>query len=243
MASLDLLRMLREGLLAEVRAATAAGEGRERCVVTRDGLRINDGGRRATGAGRSHPVQSPAVGDPLLPGPVPGHRRRSSGSCADWPLADPHRPTSDEQVAQLQQEIAALREYLQSVIEEQESTNEELKSANEEILSANEELQSTNEELQTAKEEAQSANEELATVNEELRAPQRRAGRRQQRPGEPAERMSTFRSSWSAATCGSAGSLPWPKNLQSDPVGCRPADQRHQAEPGGRRPGRSDHTA
>lgn len=73
-------------------------------------------------------------------------------------------------IAKLEQELAATKEYLQAVIETQEATNEELQSANEEILSSNEELQSTNEELETAKEELQSANEELSTVNDELRS-------------------------------------------------------------------------
>jgi two-component system CheB/CheR fusion protein len=70
--------------------------------------------------------------------------------------------------ARLKRELQATREYLQSIIEEQEAMNEELRSANEEIQSSNEELQSTNEELETAKEELQSTNEELTTLNEEL---------------------------------------------------------------------------
>lgn len=75
----------------------------------------------------------------------------------------------DESESQrIQQELAATREYLHSVIEQQEVTNEELTSANEEIQASNEELQSTNEELETAKEELQSSNEELSTVNDEL---------------------------------------------------------------------------
>ncbi len=166
MASLDLFRMLREGLLAEVRAATSRAKA-ENVVIVREGLRVKEGENVHQVRVEVVPFKVPPSGvrfflvlfqdvkpadHPALPEPTPE-------------LA----PPSEAQVPQLQQEVAALREYLQSVIEEQESTNEELKSANEEILSANEELQSTNEELQTAKEEAQSANEELATVNEELR--------------------------------------------------------------------------
>jgi two-component system, chemotaxis family, CheB/CheR fusion protein len=163
MASLDLFRMLRNGLLAEVRAAVTQAKA-ENTVATRDGLSVLDGGapravrvevvpfRVAPAGVRFFLVLFQEAGRPQAPAP------------ADRPPA-----AADPQASQLQQELTALREYLQSVIEQQESTNEELKSANEEILSANEELQSTNEELQTAKEEAQSANEELATVNEELR--------------------------------------------------------------------------
>jgi two-component system CheB/CheR fusion protein len=65
-------------------------------------------------------------------------------------------------------ELVSTRDTLQTIIEEQESNNEELRCANEEIQSSNEELQSTNEELETAKEELQSTNEELTTLNEEL---------------------------------------------------------------------------
>jgi two-component system CheB/CheR fusion protein len=167
LASLDLFRMLRDGLLAEVRAATAQAKA-ENTIVTRDGLQVMDGDT----------IRS--IGVEVIPFKVPPSGVRfflvlfRPSTSADQPAPPPAAPpartaAADEQAARLQQEIGALREYLQSVIEEQESTNEELKSANEEILSANEELQSTNEELQTAKEEAQSANEELATVNEELR--------------------------------------------------------------------------
>ena len=74
----------------------------------------------------------------------------------------------DDEVYIIQKELSATREYLHSVIEQQEVTNEELTSANEEIQASNEELQSTNEELETAKEELQSSNEELSTVNDEM---------------------------------------------------------------------------
>jgi two-component system CheB/CheR fusion protein len=79
--------------------------------------------------------------------------------------------TPDEKeraIAQLRQDLSSTRFHLQSLLEERDARNQELVSANEEIQSANEELQSTNEELETTKEELQSANEELQTVNEEL---------------------------------------------------------------------------
>jgi two-component system CheB/CheR fusion protein len=166
MASLDLLRMLREGLLAEVRAAINQARS-ENAAVIKEGVAViePDGLRRVKV--EVIPFKLPSAGTRFFlvlfqDGESP------EGAPAVTPERHPAVPP-EQQTQQLQQELAALREYLQSVIEEQESTNEELKSANEEILSANEELQSTNEELQTAKEEAQSANEELATVNEELR--------------------------------------------------------------------------
>lgn len=165
MATLDLFRMLREGLLAEVRAAANQAKA-ENAVVAREGVPLAEGGATRSVRVEVVPFKVPPSGVRfflvLFQDAPPAGR-------APAPPAEAAPAQSDLRAAQLQQEITALREYLQSVIEEQESTNEELKSANEEILSANEELQSTNEELQTAKEEAQSANEELSTVNEELR--------------------------------------------------------------------------
>jgi len=177
MASLDLLRMLREGLLAEVRGAINQARA-ENATVVREGLRVIEPGGNQMVKVEVIPFKVPASGARFFqvlftdgrPTDVPAAPAApATGAAKDLP--------AEEQVAHLQQELSALREYLQSVIEEQESTNEELKSANEEILSANEELQSTNEELQTAKEEAQSANEELATVNEELRQRNAELGR------------------------------------------------------------------
>jgi two-component system CheB/CheR fusion protein len=164
MASLDLFRMLREGLLAEVRSATTQAK-TENVPVVREGLRITEGGTTRLIRVEVIPFKVPPSGVRFFL--ILFQDAEALGPVAPMPAAEGPKP--DQQVSQLHQEIGALREYLQSVIEEQESTNEELKSANEEILSANEELQSTNEELQTAKEEAQSANEELATVNDELR--------------------------------------------------------------------------
>jgi two-component system CheB/CheR fusion protein len=167
MASLDLLRMLREGLMAEVRAAVTQARV-ENSAVVREGLRLTEGGETRTVRVEVVPFRVAPTGvrfflvmfreTPPTPAPPPGAAPE-----------EPRPAATEHQIGHLQQELSAMRDHLQSVIEEQESTNEELKSANEEILSANEELQSTNEELQTAKEEAQSANEELATVNEELR--------------------------------------------------------------------------
>jgi two-component system CheB/CheR fusion protein len=165
MATLDLFRMLREGLLAEVRGAITQAKS-ENTEAVREGLCLLDDEQTRT-------IKVEVLPFKVAPSGVRFFLVLFQDAAAGEP---PPRPTAastaqpEQQVGQLQQEITALREYLQSVIEDQESTNEELKSANEEILSTNEELQSTNEELQTAKEEAQSANEELATVNEELRS-------------------------------------------------------------------------
>ncbi len=164
LATLDLLRMLREGLLAEVRAAIHQARA-ENTVVVKEDLPIIEHETLRHVKVEVIPFKLPTASVRFFL-VLFQDGERIEGAAA--PERQPPLP-AEQQTQQLQQELTALREYLQSVIEEQESTNEELKSANEEILSANEELQSTNEELQTAKEEAQSANEELATVNDELR--------------------------------------------------------------------------
>jgi two-component system CheB/CheR fusion protein len=164
MASLDLMRMLREGLLVEVRSAFNQAK-TENTAVSREGLRIAEDEQVRQVRLEVIPFKVPPSGVRFF---LVLFQDMAQAAPRPAPSTETRTTPNEQQVAQLQQELAAVREYLQSVIEEHESTNEELKSANEEILSANEELQSTNEELQTAKEEAQSANEELATVNEEL---------------------------------------------------------------------------
>jgi two-component system CheB/CheR fusion protein len=166
-ASLNLLKMAREGLLYGLRAALNSAR-KNRSIVRRDGLQVKVGDEwkpvivevvPLTVAGRLHYL--------VLFEDGAGKRVDASARSVRKML----RVTARERVSQvelLQRELAASREYLQSIIQEVEAANEELQSANEEILSSNEELQSTNEELDTAKEELQSTNEELNTVNDEL---------------------------------------------------------------------------
>jgi two-component system CheB/CheR fusion protein len=166
-ASLNLLKLAREGLLHGLRAALQAAR-RSRKPVRREALRVRSNGGWTdldievlplTGVHHPHylvlfeKVESR------------GRGRRAQPSRARLPPRG-HRGDT----ARAEQELAATREYLQSIIQEVEAANEELQSANEEILSSNEELQSTNEELDTAKEELQSTNEELNTLNDELHA-------------------------------------------------------------------------
>jgi two-component system CheB/CheR fusion protein len=174
LASLDLYRMLREGLLAEVRSAITQAKA-ENAAVSRGGLRMAEGDVIRSVIVDVIPFRVPPSGIRFFL--ILFRDAAAAEGAAQASATTVRTPATEDQTAQLHQEIGALREYLQSVIEEQESTNEELKSANEEILSSNEELQSTNEELQTAKEEAQSANEELATVNDELRSRNAELGR------------------------------------------------------------------
>src|SRR5262245_46015687 len=174
-ASLNLLKMLRDGLLVGVRAAVHRAR-REETAAREDGLRVrSNGGHRELNV-HVVPIRGTAPGTPLhfvvLFEEVPAARavkparqdRKTRSGAADRKA----RENTEQETARLAQALAATREYLQSVIEQQEAANEELQSSNEEVQSANEELQSINEELETSKEEVQSSNEELATVNEEL---------------------------------------------------------------------------
>jgi len=163
-ASLNLMKMLREGLFVAVRRAVLRA-GKELVSVREEGLQVrsNDG---------HHEFSLEVI-------PIRGQGANAEGflilfeepglpHAAATAFRAPESGEADFDTTRLAEELAATREYLQSVIEQQESANEELQSANEEVQSANEELQSTNEELETSKEEIQSSNEELATVNDEL---------------------------------------------------------------------------
>jgi two-component system CheB/CheR fusion protein len=174
-ASLNLLKMLREGLLVAVRSAVQKAR-RDGGIVRESNLKVrSNGGYRKVGI-LVMPIKGgdPATGGLLVVFEEPAisaeqHARNvdSQTRAAAEEKAAP-KETQNAEILRLTQELDATRDYLQSVVEQQEAANEELQSANEEVQSANEELQSINEELETSKEEIQSSNEELATVNEEL---------------------------------------------------------------------------
>lgn len=167
MASLNLLKLAREGFSVELRNAFHKAQ-RENAPVRREGLQI----RQDSGFHRFNLDVIPfkktpgrdarflILFDEVHEEPASHAESRSKKKKSS--------PGLERENHQLRQELVATKEYPQSAIEELESSNEELRSANEEIQSSNEELQSTNEELETAKEELQSTNEELNTVNEEL---------------------------------------------------------------------------
>src|SRR6266576_2821837 len=162
-ASLNLLKMLREGLLVPVRGALSSAK-RSAEAVRKEGVRLSANGGDHLIDVEVVPVKTAAEerGDHYLVLFQPAQRVEPVPPV-------PARPReADEESKRLKQELTATKEYLQSVIEQQEAANEELQAANEEVQSANEELQSINEEIETSKEEIQSSNEELATVNEEL---------------------------------------------------------------------------
>jgi two-component system, chemotaxis family, CheB/CheR fusion protein len=171
----NLLKMLREGLLADVRStlsrarktqavARKAGvrlqlaEGARVCNVVVIPLPVSPASRERVFAVLFEQV-SPATED-KEGGAEPAHEeRRGAGAKKE-----------ERRTARLEQELSATKEYLQSLIEDHQRANDDLLAANDELVSNNEELQSLNEEMETAKEELQSTNEELITLNEELQS-------------------------------------------------------------------------
>jgi two-component system CheB/CheR fusion protein len=165
-ASLNLLRMARETLVIDLRAALTKAIKNDVHVRHTAHIRRDD-----------HLNEVVIEIAPFRPAPDSERFylvifREASGTAVEPARGGKgHAATSvrdAREITKLRSELATTRESLQTIIEEQEANNEELKSANEEIQSSNEELQSTNEELETAKEELQSTNEELTTLNEEL---------------------------------------------------------------------------
>jgi two-component system CheB/CheR fusion protein len=166
-ATHNVLKMAREGLIIDLRAALT--QARETSTAARrENVRVRTNSHYAQVNIEVVPMSSPKSSERYFvvtfeaqpyhdPPPDPPKGKRSGRQGQQSP-----------EIERLRRELEESREDLQAIIEEKEAANEELKAANEEIQSSNEELQSTNEELQTAKEELQSANEELTTINEEL---------------------------------------------------------------------------
>jgi two-component system CheB/CheR fusion protein len=168
-ASLDLLKMSREGLVVDLRRAIQEAQ-KTGMLVRKENVRFKYHQQYRTINLEVIPVKTPS--DELLilfESAAPAIGSKSEEVKLNEVKGDREKEGAcDPQVAQLSRELESTKEYLQSIIEDKEASNEELRVANEEIQSSNEELQSINEELETAKEELQSTNEELVTVNEEL---------------------------------------------------------------------------
>ncbi|HYU55275.1 MAG TPA: chemotaxis protein CheB [Candidatus Dormibacteraeota bacterium] len=169
-ASLNVLKMAREGLMTNLRAAidrakTSGDTVRKKEIAIKSDGKYIDVNLEVVPLKTSTNLPYLLIAfEEALPRPIPGPTTRGARGAkyARDQMAE------DRKFLRLEQELSANKEYLQSIIQDNESAIEELRAANEEIQSSNEELQSTNEELETAKEELQSTNEELTTVNEEL---------------------------------------------------------------------------
>ena len=166
-ASLNLLKMIKPGLLFEVQNAIEEGK-RTGIPVRKENIQVENDGSFSNLSIEIIPFQAPPQSRQnllIVFEDRSDHRGERIMEVRPLPV---EADAKDKLISQLRHELTATKEYQQSIIEALEASNEELQSANEEIQSGNEELQSTNEELQTSKEELESANEELNTVNEEM---------------------------------------------------------------------------
>ena len=173
-ASLNVLKMAKEGLAFEIRNALHKAKATSEPFI-KEGILINNAHlNKAAGSGKKL-VTIEVI--PLL-NTIDLHflilfRDEAAGgktqsSINKKKLAAEKKDEKDIRIKQLEKELSQAREDMRDITEEQEAANEELQSSNEELLSGSEELQSLNEELETSKEELQSTNEELITVNQEL---------------------------------------------------------------------------
>ncbi|MEG4814044.1 chemotaxis protein CheB [Microcoleus sp. K5-D4] len=168
-ASLNLLRMAKEGLRVELRTAIEQAS-KQQLPIAREGLQIRERDRIRqvkinvipfpTGAATKNYFLVLFQDEPPIPAmPAAVNNGRVNSDALEGETLE---------IARLQQELKTTKDHLQSMVQEHQAANQDLRAANEEILSNNEELQSTNEELETAKEEIQATNEELNTINDEL---------------------------------------------------------------------------
>ncbi len=166
----NLLRMVREGLIASVSEAVQAAR-QSNAIANEEGLRIASSDqfvevkikvipfRESSSAQRYFLILFEDVASSAATQPT-----------STKPAAPKRRAPKDEagEAARLRRELAATREYLQSIIEEKESALEALRAASEEAQAGNEELETAQEELESANEELNTLNEELKTSNTEL---------------------------------------------------------------------------
>ncbi len=170
-ASLNLLKMAREGLGLELRTAIHKAR-KSGHSVKKEGVQMTFQGSERLVSIEVLPLQSSATEHSFLilfeDAPAPVQQPASLAVAGERQTDAQRRGVKDRRIKRLELELAATREEMQAIIEEMEAAHEELQSANEETLSSNEELQSLNEELETSKEEIESSNEELVVVNQEL---------------------------------------------------------------------------
>jgi two-component system CheB/CheR fusion protein len=166
----NLLRMVREGLIATVSNAIQTAR-QSNVTANEEGVRIASSGQFVEVKIKAIPFRESSSAERYFlilfedvasaAGTPPGNTK---------PAVPKRKTQKDEEggVARLRRELAATKEYLQSIIEEKESALEELRAASEEAQAGNEELETAQEELESANEELNTLNEELKTSNVEL---------------------------------------------------------------------------
>lgn len=163
-ASLNLLKLIRDELIFELRSLITQVK-KENRSVRKDRITLIDDGQTREVTIEVHPIRT-------MPEPHMLLVLQPAAARAETPDVNPvagyEQEQKDQRILALERELKDARGHVKSITEDFEAAREELQSANEEVLSSNEELQSVNEELETSKEELQSTNEELITINEEL---------------------------------------------------------------------------
>ncbi len=166
-ATLSLERLVRKGLLMELRGAIAEAR-RTDAAVRKPGLQVRYRQNLQSVSIEVIPIKGRAAAERCLLVLFEPEGAPVTIELSPAPTSAETGAARDLEIERLGQGLAQTTEYVHTLVREHESALEELQSTTEEALSSNEELQSLNEELQTAKEEIQSANEELATLNQEL---------------------------------------------------------------------------
>jgi two-component system, chemotaxis family, CheB/CheR fusion protein len=158
-ASLNLLKMLKEELIFEMRGLFQKAK-KSNNVVSKEAIALDSADQLIRI--EISPLKSGKELFYLIVFQI------HSPASANVKLPTVKKVDQQSRILKLEQALKDARVQIRTTTEDFDVAREELQSANEEILSSNEELQSINEELETSKEELQSANEELTTINEEL---------------------------------------------------------------------------
>lgn len=184
-ASLNLLKMVGEGLAAELRTALHQAK-KENIPVRKERFRFKYNDRPKHINIDVVPFDAPSSGERCF---LVLFEDPEAGLTVFPEMTSPAfegRP-EDEEKLRLKRELAESESHLNSAVREYEAANEELRALNEELQSSNEEMQSINEEMETAKEELQSTNEELTNSQRRTPEPQRRDHAFEQRFGQCAQ--------------------------------------------------------
>lgn len=163
-ATLNLLKMSREGLAFELRSVFHKVKTLNE-AVEKDNIQIKIKGKLFQAAIRIIPLEN--CMDPYYLVVFKHNEVKETLSSLNAEDSDLIKQYKDR-IAYLELELTRTRENMQSITEDQETVSEELQSANEEMLSSNEELQSLNEELESSKEELINSNEELRILIDQL---------------------------------------------------------------------------
>ena len=168
-ATLNLLKMAREGVMLPMRAAINKAKS-ENKSVRKENVRVDLNGSMQNINLEVIPLKNVRESSFLVlfePAETTV-AKQSTPKGRKKPVTKREREEEERENLRLARELTETRDYLQAVQEQYDAANEELQASAEETQSANEELQSINEELETSKEELESTNEELTTVNEEM---------------------------------------------------------------------------